>query len=285
MEYSIEAAAESIAAAGALLIGAGAGMGVDSGLPDFRGTEGFWKAYPPYARLGLRFEQVANPEHFRRDPPMGWGFYGHRRNLYRRTTPHPGFAILQAWGGRMPGGSFVFTSNVDNHFPKAGFDPDQVYECHGSIEHLQCLGRCGSDIFEAGPAEVEIDPETFRAVEPLPTCPRCGGLARPNILMFGDWDWDGGRAREQAHRLERWLETIRSSRLAVVELGAGTAIPTVRNFCEMTAMELGGTLIRINVRESEVPPGHLGIAMGALAALEAIEDRLRPSPGEGFQAG
>ena len=48
-----------------LLVTAGAGMGVDSGLPDFRGTEGFWRSYPPLAELGLRFEEVANPAWFR----------------------------------------------------------------------------------------------------------------------------------------------------------------------------------------------------------------------------
>ena len=47
-------AAQVIAEADALLIGAGAGMGVDSGLPDFRGAQGFWRAYPPYARLDQR---------------------------------------------------------------------------------------------------------------------------------------------------------------------------------------------------------------------------------------
>ena len=52
----------------AILIGAGAGMGVDSGLPDFRGGSGFWKAYPPYAKLGLDFVSLANPRWFVSDP-------------------------------------------------------------------------------------------------------------------------------------------------------------------------------------------------------------------------
>src|SRR5690348_10067591 len=76
-------AARAIADADAMLIAAGAGMGVDSGLPDFRGPEGFWRAYPAFAALGLRFEEVANPSWFRRDPALAWGFYGHRLNLYR----------------------------------------------------------------------------------------------------------------------------------------------------------------------------------------------------------
>ncbi len=80
-------AAEAIRGARALVITAGAGMGVDSGLPDFRGPEGFWNAYPMYRHLGIDFVGAANPAHFERDPAFGWGFYGHRTNLYRQTRP------------------------------------------------------------------------------------------------------------------------------------------------------------------------------------------------------
>ena len=55
-------AAEAVASADALLVGAGAGMGVDSGLPDFRGDEGFWNAYPPFAQRGLSFMDLASPD-------------------------------------------------------------------------------------------------------------------------------------------------------------------------------------------------------------------------------
>ena len=60
----------------ALFITAGAGMGVDSGLPDFRGVEGFWNAYPKAKELGLRFEDMANPEWFESDPQLAWHFMG-----------------------------------------------------------------------------------------------------------------------------------------------------------------------------------------------------------------
>src|SRR4051812_16164965 len=100
--HDLSRAAEAIGNADALLITAGAGMGVDSGLPDFRGTEGFWRAYPAFGSLGLRFEELANPQWFSRDPRVAWGFYGHRLQLYRDTVPHPGFAILLRWARSKP---------------------------------------------------------------------------------------------------------------------------------------------------------------------------------------
>src|SRR6266704_2230291 len=182
-ESSLHRAAEAIRDAQALLIGAGAGMGVDSGLPDFRGNQGFWKAYPPYQKLGLDFVSLANPRWFRDDPSLAWGFYGHRLNLYRQTPPHAGFHILLRWAERMKHGAFVFTSNVDGHFQRAGFAADQVLEVHGAIDWLQCSWRCG-EVFPADDTVVSIDEATMRAREPLPRCPRDGSLARPNILMF-----------------------------------------------------------------------------------------------------
>jgi NAD-dependent SIR2 family protein deacetylase len=104
VDGDVRRAAEAIKSADALLICAGAGMGVDSGLPDFRGTQGFWRAYPVLARLGVSFEEMANPRWFKEDPALAWAFYGHRLNLYRGTAPHSGFSRLQAIGASKPRG-------------------------------------------------------------------------------------------------------------------------------------------------------------------------------------
>ena len=95
-------AARALHDAEALLVMAGAGMGVDSGLPDFRGDAGFWRTYPPFAKLGLRFVDLASPRWFADDPELAWGFYGHRLNLYRATAPHGGFATLLGWARAKP---------------------------------------------------------------------------------------------------------------------------------------------------------------------------------------
>lgn len=272
----VEKAAEAIAGAEALVIGAGAGMGVDSGLPDFRGDQGFWRAYPPYEKLGLSFVAMANPDWFSRDPRLGWGFYGHRLNLYRTTVPHDGFRILKKWGERSPLGYFVFTSNVDGQFQRAGFPSDRIVEVHGAIDWLQCTAECGIGIYECDPSNpqpVKVDAQTMRAVGPLPACPQCGAVARPNILMFGDWGWDGRRTGGQEERMNSWLREVRDARLIAVECGSGQAISTVRHFCESVS-SFPGTLVRINPREPGVAAGQIGIAAGALETLQAIDKKL-----------
>ena len=273
LESRLDQAAEAIAGADALLITAGAGMGVDSGLPDFRGSEGFWRAYPPIARLGLRFDEMANPVQFAHDPALAWGFYGHRLALYRATRPHRGFDLLRRWAERKPRGAFVFTSNVDGQFQRAGFSPDRVVECHGSMLYLQCAAPCSDELWGVGGLEVAVDETTFRARPPLPTCLACGSTARPNVLMFGDWLWVPRRTAVQEERFRTWLDRLEGPP-AVVEIGAGTAVPTVRLTSEHLAREHGGRLVRINPREPRVPAGGVGLELGALEALEALELRL-----------
>ena len=160
--------AELISSATGLLVTAGAGMGVDSGLPDFRGNAWFWNHYPALGKHGMGFTDIANPAAFRADPKLAWGFYGHRLNLYREATPHKGYGVLREIGGNMPDGMFVFTSNVDGQFQKTEFDPRRICEIHGSIHFLQCMENCNGDIWPADDFKPEVDNANCRLLSPLP---------------------------------------------------------------------------------------------------------------------
>jgi NAD-dependent SIR2 family protein deacetylase len=270
LEDAAREAAALIRAADALVVTAGAGMGVDSGLPDFRGNQGFWRAYPALARARLEFAEIANPRHFEADPALAWGFYGHRLALYRKTIPHAGFALLKRWMDDRPQGGFVFTSNVDGQFQRAGFDAGRIVEIHGSIHHLQCRHGCRGAIWPANGFEPAVDEDACRLLGEPPHCPHCAAVARPNILMFGDGGWLHGRTQAQADRLQRWLRGVANP--VVIEVGAGIHIPTVRYFSE----DQNGTLIRINPTEPDLPAGKRGASMacGGLAGLRAIAQAL-----------
>ena len=270
MADDIERCVELIDQAEGLLITAGAGMGVDAGLPDFRGLEGFWRAYPALGKARIRLDQIASPDTFKSDPELAWGFYGHRLRLYRFTAPHEGHRILRRWGSRMPQGAFVFTSNVDGLFQKARFADDRIVECHGTIHRMQCLASCTSTLYPADGIRVDVDESRCRATSPLPRCLRCGGLLRPNILMFGDWGWHSQIADVQRKRLNQWLSG--TTGVLVIELGAGRHVPAVRHFSQ----GVGAPLIRINPRDAELDGARgVSLAMGALEALTAIDAAMK----------
>lgn len=268
--------AQRVSGADALLVTAGAGMSADSGLPVFRGNEGFWRAYPPLRDLGISFERMAQPYWFAEQPRMAWAFYGHRLQLYRGTAPHAGYDILRRWAAAMPCGSFIVTSNVDGHFQQAGFPPQSVAEHHGSIHRLQCTVPCSDDTWETPPLDLRIDLGALEARGELPRCPRCGAIARPNILMFNDADWVRGVTQQQGREFDAWLAGVRGRRVLILELGAGTAIPTIRRLGERAAERPRTTLVRINPQDLGDDGDTVVLPLGALQALTMI-DAKRPA--------
>ena len=91
--------------------------------------------------------------------------------------------------------------------------------------------------------------------------------------MFGDGTWLPNRTSQQVRRYERWLDRIDDkSQLVVIELGAGTAVPTVRYECQRRTRDSNAQLIRINPRECQTPMGGVSIECGALAAVQQISE-------------
>ncbi|KAG2379010.1 hypothetical protein C9374_007648 [Naegleria lovaniensis] len=298
-DAAIDKAAKAILSASHLYFTAGAGMGVDSGLPDFRGKNGFWKAYPPMQKLGLEFHQMSNPTWFDKDPTLAHGFFGHRYDLYTTKKPHEGYYILKEFS-QLPHiqDYYVFTSNVDGHFPQV-FPSNKIVECHGSILHMQCTKPCDEKIYtveehnKTCPPEqqypLHVDPETFKVdTKCLPRCQDCGALARPNILMFGDSHWISSRCDEQEEGLTKFVKAMYKfgSHLVVIEIGAGKGVPTVRMESESkvsrfhaSSKNAKGTLIRINPTDSDFPSHFseecgISIALGGLEALQKIKARM-----------
>jgi NAD-dependent SIR2 family protein deacetylase len=114
--------------------------------------------------------------------------------------------------------------------------------------------------------------DVFEAKGPLPKCTNCGLIARPNILMFGDWNWISYRSVEQGSRLDVWMETMidLDARVVIIEMGAGHAVPSVRLQSQSAFQKLNASFIRINPRDFDVPEGAIGIPLGAKEGLEMI---------------
>ncbi len=250
----------------------------------FRGAEGFWRAYPPLKARGITLEKMSTPHWFDSDPKFAWGFFGHRYNLYKRTQPHNGFDILRKWCEAKERGYFVFTSNVDGQFQKAGFPEDRIVECHGSIHHMQCCEPKRPDELWAVPDDTiyDVNEENLHLQSELPQGPPDAGdtrLARPNILMFGDWGWIDARTKRQQDKFFSFQMSMMLKggiRFAVIEIGAGDSVPTVRTLTQdLVSPYNKGTIIRINPRNWKVPSGdNISLAMGGLEALELIDEEL-----------
>lgn len=128
---------------------------------------------------------------------------------------------------------------------------------------------------------------TFLANNPLPMLPNNKNIpARPNILMFGDYGFIDDRVDEQYENFDNWISQYnKNSKICIIEIGAGKAVPTVRNFSETLYNKYKySSLIRINPRESDIPKyfndiGERGIelpltGLDALKKIKTIYDKL-----------
>jgi len=292
-------AAKLIADADAILIGTGAGMGVSSGLGTFRGANaGVW---PPLKKLGIEFTSMSNPRWFgypvldkqkidnndqacTSSANFGWSFWHYRHSAYTSNMPHKGYDILKKWSASKKLGGFSFTSNIDGHWYESKFPPDRIIEVHGSVRFLQCSQpkslECSSGIHPLPSLDLTINPLNNCAYPPLPKCPSCGALGRPNVLMFSDWGFIGDRYDKQASRYSTWKEEIANnhSKVVAIEIGAGGAVPTVRHEMENSVHQFGAKLIRINLEQPNISTrcgaGHLSFACDAITILEMIDEEL-----------
>ena len=295
---AVSAAARAIRAADCLLICAGAGMSCDSGLPDYRGSSGFYRmGGKDIAMDAVNFHPDRGADFL-----LSMGFITTMKSEFRQKKPHDGYHVLKrmADAKAQSSSSFVLTSNIDAYFLRAGFDEDHVYESHGSCNLLQCTkggtweDSCDSGIWkwptilnESGENMIQIDEHlrvTDECVSMLPRCPKCGAYARPHVSHSTDYPEDvvPTRKSRQERALVDWLESIGNKKLVVLEVGCGTSIHSLRSETEiiigkrqMIEKDEGATtLIRIDPGNADVPVGHVGVRMKAMEALVGIEKEI-----------
>jgi len=209
----------------------------------------------------------------------------------------------------VPGPFFIYSSNVDGHFHRTGFDSFEITEIHGSIERWQCSEPCTNECWVApDDFTFEVDTTTMLAhskiaeggedeiidwtvndgfIDNHPRCKFCGTYSRPSILMFGDVQWVRGQTSiwsEWKMVLEKMMDEDKNLKLAILENGCGTNVPSVRLMGERQ-VELFGpsqcSLIRINLDDIEptysdfaYPEGIIGLKGRSLATLKEINTEI-----------
>ena len=237
------------AAAGPVVVLTGAGISAASGIPTFRGPEGYWtvgsRHYQP--------EEMATQAMFRRAPAMVWSWYLYRRGICLAALPNSGHRALVELERALPDRFVLLTQNVDGLHLRAGNSPARTWQVHGNLHWMRCASECT-------PAPVPV-PEACGAPargEPLGggeaallRCPQCGDWMRPHVLWF-DETYD-----EPRYRFESALEAARRAALLLVVGSSGaTTLP----------MYVGGIVARRGAAMIDVDPAPNAFATLAQAS-------------------
>ena len=248
-----------------------AGMSADSGIPTFRDKEGYWRNFPVFKRLGLNAIDLANPYSFEVRPQYAWAFYEWRRRNAHENRPHIGYHVINRLIREVFDRAFVHTTNTDGYHIISGLDESLVYEVHGSMWRLQCMkgAACSYGVRENRDVPLcDLDYETMIATN-LPRCPVCGDLLRPNILMFGDWNYIENYY--QINNYNNFLEDVGVPELIFL-IGSSSAVPT-NDYIADRFQSRGAFVVTINPDENcmAVCKPNLFIQKRAKEAFEIIQ--------------
>ena len=204
----LEAARKLLKSAANVAVLTGAGVSAESGIPTFRSNGGFWQQY--------RFEDLATPQAFARDPKFVWTWYEERRRAIAQTKPNPGHFALAELERQKPKFTLI-TQNVDGLHDVAG--SKNIIKLHGDIWTVRCLS-CGQE---------QVD---RTELEDLPPQCACGGMLRPAVVWFGEMLPPGA--------MERATEAVEDADLLIV---AGTSAQV---YPAAGLIPLAKTVIEIN---------------------------------------
>ena len=236
--------------AGPLLFITGAGISADSGLPTYRGIGGLYDQ--DLTEEGLAIEEALSAPVFAVRPDITWKYLAQIEANCRGAQPNAAHRAIAALERRHPG-SLVFTQNIDGLHRDAG--SRALIEIHGSLHRLRCT--------ECDRSRQVPD---YSGLALPPACPACGGLLRPDVVLFGEELPLAPLARFQ-QALERGFDLVFS-------IGTTSVFPYIAGPV-LWASQAGIPTVEINPGESRVSKvvDHR-LRMGAAEAMSALLARL-----------
>jgi NAD-dependent deacetylase len=218
----------------------GAGISAESGIPTFRGPEGYWTVestvYHP--------QDMATFAMFSERPWEVWKWYLYRLAICMQADPNPGHTALVTLEKHFKDRFTLITQNVDGLHLRAGSTPPRTFQIHGNVEYMRCAAACNNRLYPI-PAQLHrrIKPARLSPADrALLTCPSCGEMSRPHVLWF-DETYD-----ETFFRFRSSMEVAAATRLLIVVGTSGaTNLP---NQVVHTVYGTGGTIIDINIEEN-----------------------------------
>jgi len=201
----------------------GAGVSAESGIPTFRGKDGYWRNFDP--------TKLATPEAFARDPKLVWEWYRERRQRIRNAQPNAAHRAIAELAEKAD--EFVLvTQNVDDLHARAGTPVEKLVQIHGDIFVAKC-SRCK---FWRKDSEQEHE-----YADVVPKCPQCDALMRPGVVWFGEQlPWD------EVQQVENYLAAGACD--AVLVAGTTALFGYIIDWAVRASR--GGELIEVNPEET-----------------------------------
>jgi NAD-dependent deacetylase len=222
----------------------GAGVSAESGIPTFRGEDGYWtvgsRVYHP--------QEMATLAMYQTQPREVWRWYLYRRGVCNGAEPNDGHRALVRLDAALGDRFRLVTQNVDGLHLRAGSPIERTYQIHGNVNSMRCTVDCagggGVKVFPVPDDVPALGPDDALTEEVYArlACPACGAPARPHVLWFDEcydealFFWDSALAA-----------VSRAELLLVAGTSGATSLPMHMG---LTALRRGAAIIDVNPDES-----------------------------------
>jgi len=223
--------------AGLIVVVTGAGISAESGVPTFRGPEGYWTI----GSRSYRPEELTTRSAFERMPDEVWSWYLYRRGVCRAAQPNPAHHALVDLDSFFGPAFRLVTQNVDGLHLRAGSPTERTFQIHGNLDFVRCPSACPPEI-QPLPSGLDVAWRRDRRLVDVERdrlrCEQCGSWLRPHVLWF-DECYD-----ERRYRFESSLRAAdQASLLLVIGTSGSTNLPT--QMCARVHGR-GGAMVVIN---------------------------------------
>jgi NAD-dependent deacetylase len=222
---------------GLVVVLTGAGISAESGIPTFRGVEGYWQV----GSRNYRPMELATAAAFERMPDDVWGWYLYRRAVCRAASPNSAHLALVELERRLGDRFLLVTQNVDGLHLRAGNSAHRTYQIHGNVDFMRCTRECSLELVpipDALGATWEKGRVPGSAEKALLACKRCGAPSRPHVLWFDEY-YD-----EERFRFQSSLAAVdRAAALVVIGTSGATNLPA--QMCQRAA-DRGAKLVVVD---------------------------------------
>lgn len=280
----IEKIIELIKNSDCILIGAGAGLSAAGGI-NYSDQKFFKEHYPMYYKKGIRTIGEAEGHFWKqndRNLQEYWAFWSiHLNDLYYQIDTLEIYKDL--YDIIKDKDYFVYTTNADEQFDKAGFSKDRFYYCQGSFKYFQCSNKCTDDVYDNKEIIENIlknmDYDTLKArMCDIPHCPKCGSLMTMNLRIDDLFAEYVNYITKPLYI--KWLKEHKNKKLLLLELGVGFNTPILIKypFENMTYQYPDCFLVRINYdgdeTSDEIKKKSIVLQADLLKTIKTIKDKL-----------
>jgi len=219
----------------------GAGLSAESGIPTFRGKDGYWVS----GSKNYKAEEIGTFRMFNLAPKEVWKWFLYRKSVTEKAKPNQSHLLLKEIEDKIGAQFALISQNVDSLHRKAGNSEDRTFLIHGDFDFVRCGDECSRELYPF-PKEINlidrnkdiITESDWKALR----CPKCEKDLRPHVLWFDEYYDEKYFKRDSVLKISK-----HTGILFIIGTSGATSLPQI---VAENVLAKGGMIVDVNIEDN-----------------------------------